>query len=236
MIPKDDPRYLRFPSVTASDAEGFLAHGGDLTPDTLISAYQQGIFPWFNEGRPILWWSPDPRLILKTHTMKCSRSLKKRIRKKDYRVTCNQAFTKVIDTCAEPRSNQKTDGTWLSKEMRLAYKELHHKKYAHSIECWQDDELVGGLYGVSINGLFFGESMFSTASDASKVALYYLCHFLNKVNVAWIDCQVESTHLLSLGAEHMTRENFINEIEETLAKTSSIQWHRFAELTESITI
>ena len=235
MLQKDDPRYLRFPSVTASDAEGFLAHGGNLAPETLISAYQQGIFPWFNEGQPILWWSPDPRLILKTNQMKCSRSLRKRIRKQEYQVTCDQVFTDVIDACAAPRSKQAGE-TWLSNQMRQAYKSLHRLQYAHSIECWREDELVGGLYGVSINGLFFGESMFSTSTDASKVALYYLCQFLNKENVPWIDCQVESTHLLSLGAQHIDRGEFIKEIEESLIKTLPIQWHMFAEVIKSINI
>lgn len=231
MIQKNDPRYLRFPNIAESDSEGFLAHGGDLTPETLISAYQQGIFPWFNEGQPILWWSPDPRLILKTNEMKCSRSLKKRLRNKDYRVSCNEAFSKIINACAAPRSKQDGD-TWISSEMRQAYQTLHHMQYAHSIECWRGEELVGGLYGISVNGLFFGESMFSIANDASKVALYYLCQFLANENVPWIDCQVESSHLLSLGAQHITREKFITEIEESLNKTSPIQWHRFAESVE----
>jgi len=231
MIPKNDPRYLCFPDVMASDSEGFLAHGGDLKPETLISAYQQGIFPWFNEGQPILWWSPDPRLILRTNAMKCSRSLRKRIRNKEFDVTCDQAFKDVINACAAPRDKQ-AGGTWLSHEMLQAYQTLHHLQYAHSIECWRSGELVGGLYGISINGLFFGESMFSTVNDASKVALYHLCRFLEKENVPWIDCQVESTHLLSLGAQHIPRKQFINEIETSLNKTSPIEWHRFAESTE----
>jgi len=231
MIPKDDPRYLPFPSVSTSDSEGFLAHGGDLKPETLISAYQQGIFPWFNEGQPILWWSPDPRLILKTNAMKCSRSLRKRIRNKKFSISCDKAFIDVMNACAAPRDKQ-AGGTWISDEMLKAYQTLHHLQYAHSIECWLGEELVGGLYGISINGLFFGESMFSTANDASKVALYHLCRFLDKENVPWIDCQVESTHLISLGAQHIPRQQFINEIEDSLNKTSPIQWHRFAESAE----
>lgn len=233
MISKDDPRYLRFPSVTASDKDGFLAHGGDLTPETLISAYQQGIFPWFSEGQPILWWSPDPRLILKTDAMKCSRSFRKSLRKKTYKISCDLAFEDVINACSAPRKNQ-MEGTWLSPEMRKAYISLHRLKYAHSIECWYKNELVGGLYGISINGLFFGESMFSTENDASKTCLYYLCHFLKGVNIPWIDCQVESPHLISLGAKHIPRKQFINEIESSLKQTQPIQWHRFAESTESI--
>ena len=233
MIPKDDPRYLRFPNVTASDPEGFLAHGGDLEPETLLSAYQQGIFPWFNEGQPILWWSPDPRLILKTNEMKCSRSFKKRLRKNEYRISYDEAFSDVINACASPRKKQLGE-TWLSIEMRQAYEKLYKLQYAHSIECWQNDKLVGGLYGISINGLFFGESMFSTANDASKVALYYLCQFLYTEKVLWIDCQVESSHLLSLGAQHITRGQFIKKIEISLNKTLPIQWYRFAEVVKSI--
>lgn len=231
MIPKDDPRYISFPRVTESDSEGFLAHGGDLEAETLISAYQQGIFPWFNEGQPILWWSPDPRLILRTDKMKCSRSLKKRIRHKEYRISCNEAFAEVINACAAPRSSQGGE-TWISDDMRQAYETLHKQQYAHSIECWQDDRLVGGLYGICVGGLFFGESMFSKATDASKVALYYLCQFLNKENTPWIDCQVESDHLLSLGAELIPREQFINDIEQSLNKSPIIQWHKFADSLE----
>lgn len=231
MIPKNDPRYFRFPDLTSSDSEGFLAYGGDLTPETLVSAYQQGVFPWFNEGQPILWWSPDPRLVLPTNGMKCSRSLSKRLQSNIYHISCDHAFTQVINACAAPR-NKQSSGTWLSTEMRKAYQKLHSMQYAHSVECWLDNKLVGGLYGVSINNLFFGESMFSSATDASKVALYYLCQFLNQQNVPWIDCQVESPHLLSLGAQHIPRQQFIVEIERSLNKPSPIQWHQFAESTK----
>lgn len=199
-----------FPEVASAlrDPDGLLAIGGDLSPDRLISAYRRGIFPWYSAGQPILWWSPDPRCVLEPGAIKISRSLAKTIKKGIYRLSFNQAFAKVIQACAEPRDS--TSGTWITSAMSQAYLELHRTGHAVSVECWQDSELVGGLYGVVIGKVFFGESMFSHKPDASKVALAHLARTLNSLGFRLIDCQVYSTHLHSLGAIPMQRELFIN--------------------------
>lgn len=201
-----------FPELSNADEDGLLAMGGDLSVSTLVSAYAQGIFPWFNEGQPILWWSPDPRLVLYPDQLKVSRSLKKSIRNK-FTVSCNKAFTDVINGCAlRGQANSKpieNEATWITEDMHRAYVELFAKGYAHSIEVWLDDRLVGGLYGVSLGNVFFGESMFSSERDASKVALTYLCQHMKNLNHQLIDCQVASEHLFSLGAIEISRNDFL---------------------------
>ncbi|HQU16414.1 MAG: leucyl/phenylalanyl-tRNA--protein transferase [Chromatiales bacterium 21-64-14] len=199
--PFPDVRYaLRQP-------EGLLAVGGDLSPRRLIRAYRHGVFPWYSEGQPLLWWSPDPRAVLFPDRLRVSRSLRKTLRKGTYRVTLDQAFEAVITRCAEPRPGQ--DGTWITREMRDAYCALHRSGVVHSAEAWCDGELVGGLYGVALGRVFFGESMFSRRPDASKVAFYFLVQQLRAWDYAVIDGQVPSQHLYSLGAEDLERGRFI---------------------------
>lgn len=200
---------IQFPELTQANRDGLLAMGGELNPDWLVSAYSQGIFPWFSQGQPILWWSPDPRLVLFPNRIHISRSLKKVIRQKQFSVSCNQNFAEVISNCAMRGATSKhDDGTWITDEMNQAYQELHKLNYAHSIEVWQHGELVGGLYGIALGKVFFGESMFSHKSNASKIALVALCQYLITRGYKIVDCQVTSDHLLSLGAEEISRTKF----------------------------
>jgi len=235
MIDSDHPLYVDFPNPQLADQHGLLAQGANLKVHTLLSAYQQGIFPWFNENQPILWWSPDPRLVLHTDQMYVSRSLKKTIRSNQFSISCGQAFKQVIDQCSQPRESTKTDllnenesQTWITSSMKDAYIDLHDQGYAQSIECWKNNELVGGLYGVTIAGMFFGESMFSKVSDSSKVALYYLCEFLKKNGTTWLDCQVESNHLSSLGAVNVSRNEFLNMIKLQQLSPKKLVWEEFS--------
>jgi len=186
--------------------DGLLAVGGDLTIDRLIVAYRRGIFPWYNENEPILWWSPAQRLVLFPNNLRVSRSLRKTIRKGKFTVTMDQSFRAVIEACAGPRRTQ--DGTWINEEMQDAYTELHKYGFAHSVECWHEGELVGGLYGVSLGKVFFGESMFSLMTDASKVAFANFVWQLQAWGYKLIDCQMESQHLRSLGAASIPRQTF----------------------------
>ena len=199
---------VSFPDVELAlkEPDGLLAIGGDLSCTRLLTAYGNGIFPWYGPGQPILWWSPDPRLVLWPETLHISRSLLKTLRKRPFRVTLDEDFEAVIDQCAGPRDN--ASGTWITLEMRTAYLELHRQGYAHSVECWQDTRLVGGLYGVSIGRAFFGESMFAHVSDASKVALVHLAQQLRCWGFPLIDCQVHTRHLESLGAVSLPRKEF----------------------------
>lgn len=208
----DDNPNTPFPDVSLAEKEpdGLLAVGGDLTPQRLIQAYQLGIFPWFSEGEPILWWSPDPRTVLYPEKIKISRSLRKTLRKHLYRVTFDHQFDEVIRACASPRED--SPGTWLVPEMIDAYTEQHKLGLAHSVEVWQDNQLVGGLYGMAIGRVFFGESMFSRANDSSKVALVYLSHQLKAWGFRMIDCQVYTRHLASLGAEEIPRQQFCQDL------------------------
>lgn len=194
-----------------TEPNGLLAAGGDLEPDSLISAYRQGVFPWYSRGQPILWWSPDPRTVLFPDALKISRSLAKRIRRGEYKVTFDTAFNKVIASCAGPRLGiEEIDDqrTWITPEMVTAYCNLHQLGVAHSVEAWFEDELVGGLYGVGIGRVFFGESMFHRRSDASKVALAALVCKIQALGTELIDCQVGSQHLKSLGAVDLSRDQF----------------------------
>lgn len=198
-----------FPDVSEALTEpnGLLAIGGDLSVDRLLAAYHHGIFPWYSHGQPILWWSPNPRTILRLDALKVSRSLRKSLKRADYQVRFDTAFGEVVRQCAKPRKDGL--GTWITDEMHHAYVRLHRLGYAHSIEVWDDNHIVGGLYGVSLGRIFFGESMFSRRTDASKIAFVYLVRQLAKWQFTLIDCQVYSEHLGSLGAELIQRERFV---------------------------
>jgi leucyl/phenylalanyl-tRNA--protein transferase len=197
----------QFPPVELAlkEPDGLLAAGGNLSPELLLTAYRKGIFPWYSEGQPILWWSPDPRCVLFPERLKISRSLRKSLNKKIYTVRENTAFRQLMLACAEPRRGE--EGTWITHAMIEAYCTLNELGHAHSIECWRDEQLVGGLYGVRIGDMFFGESMFSRETDTSKIALEYLC---NTIEPKLIDVQVYSDHMASLGAELIPRTEFIN--------------------------
>ncbi len=208
LLAPDDPS-VAFPDVREALAEpdGLLAIGGDLSVARLVNAYRHGIFPWFSAGDPILWWSPDPRTVLHPRRLRVSRSLRKLLRRRRLGVTMDRDFPAVIKACAAPRADG--GGTWLVPEMISAYRALQVHGIAHSVEVWQRDSLVGGLYGVAIGGIFFGESMFSRTDNASKVALVHLCNFLCEHGFALIDCQVLTGHLVRMGAEQIPRERFV---------------------------
>lgn len=208
---------LIFPPVHLATPEGLLAVGGDLSPERLLLAYQCGIFPWYSEDEPILWWSPDPRLVLYPEELKISRSLIKTIRSGRYKVTMDTSFLQVIQSCGRTRV-ETGQGTWITTEMETAYTRLHRLGYAHSVEIWYRDELVGGLYGVSLGRCFFGESMFSTMSDSSKVALVALRDYLQKHQFDFIDCQMPTDHLIRLGARKISRDDFISELHRSLLR------------------
>ncbi len=197
----DDPA---FPDPALAEEDGLLAIGGDLSMERLLIAYSNGIFLWFSEGDPILWYSPHERCVIYPDKIKISKSMKQVLKQGIFKVTLNQAFKEVILNCATtPRKGQ--DGTWITTEMQEAYLRLHENGYAHSVEVWQDDKLVGGLYGLKINRVFCGESMFSQVSNASKTALI----FLSELNIELIDCQLPNDHLMSLGAEMISRESYM---------------------------
>ena len=208
------PELEPFPALDSATNEGLVAVGGDLSPSRLQCAYSLGIFPWFEQGQPIMWWSPDPRCVLYPTRFKTRRSLKKSLRKAQFRASLDQAFDSIIRACAAPRKQQR--GTWITAEMQYAYCRLHELGRAHSVEVWQKDELVGGLYGVALGRVFYGESMFSRVSDASKFALKYLCEQLVEKDYHMIDCQIVTQHLLSLGAEVLPRAEFIKQMNRAL--------------------
>ena len=210
-----------FPPVEAAltDPDGLLCVGGDLSPARLLEAYRRGIFPWFSEGQPILWWSPDPRTVLYPAEFKVSRSLAKTIRNRGFAVTVDRAFAEVMAHCADERL--RPEGTWISPQMRAAYLRLHELGLAHSYETWDGDRLVGGLYGVALGSVFFGESMFSLERDASKVALAALVRAMIERNGRLIDCQVASTHLESLGARSIPRSQFVLELADAVPDAPS---------------
>jgi len=207
-------RKLLFPPVEWAD-DGLLAVGGDLRLERLILAYRQGIFPWYSEGEPILWWSPDPRMVLFPGELHVSRRLQRTLHMGRFQVTMDTAFPEVIRACAEiPR--RKEDGTWITHAMQSAYIRLHEEGYAHSVECWHEGVLTGGLYGVSLGACFFGESMFSRVPDASKIALTHLCRACLAWHIKLIDCQVANPHLLRLGAREIPRIAFLRLLREGL--------------------
>ena len=208
------PTTTRFPPVETAlkDPNGLLAMGGDLSLESLLDAYRHGIYPWFNPGEPILWWSPDPRMVLVPNEIRITRSLAKRIRNGGFEVRVDTAFVDVMRACAAQRAD--AIGTWISPAMIAAYTRLHQAGYAHSVETWHNGELVGGLYGVAIGRMFYGESMFSRMPDASKVALVRLAQQLQRWGFGLIDCQMETAHLASLGARTMPRTAFTARLAE----------------------
>ncbi len=217
-----------FPPVTQAlqEPNGLLAAGGNLTPDSLLEAYRRGIFPWFSPGEPVLWWSPDPRMVLFPAEFKLSDSLAKVLRKRNYQVRTDTAFEQVMRACAAPRGGQR--GSWIDEQMITAYCALHKLGYAHSVETWMDDKLVGGLYGVAIGQMFYGESMFSLANNASKIALAHLTRQLQRRQSAraipMIDCQMYTPHLASLGARLIPRDIFMTRLEELVNCTPVENW------------
>jgi leucyl/phenylalanyl-tRNA--protein transferase len=194
------------------EPNGLLAAGGDLSVKRLVTAYRQGIFPWYGEGQPVLWWSPDPRMVLYPREIAVSRSLRKRLRKRDFELRVDTCFVRVMRACAEPRAGQ--GGTWITDDMLEAYASLHAAGMAHSVETWIDGELTGGLYGVALGGVFFGESMFSRTTDASKIALVHLARQLERWNFGIVDCQMATAHLASLGAREIPRKDFVRALSE----------------------
>jgi leucyl/phenylalanyl-tRNA---protein transferase len=206
LSPQDAPEWFPPLEQALEEPAGLLAAGGDLSPQRLLAAYRRGIFPWYSPGQPVLWWSPDPRAVLFPEEFHCSRSLAKRLRNAGFVTALDRDFTAVIDGCAAPRAV--SPGTWITREMRAAYLELHRLGFAHSVEIRCGEDLVGGLYGVRLGGVFFGESMFSRERDASKAALAHLVALCRRNALAVIDCQLPSRHLGSLGARSIPRSQF----------------------------
>jgi leucyl/phenylalanyl-tRNA--protein transferase len=226
MIPwlrSDDP----FPPVTRAlrDPNGLLAAGGDLSVPRLIDAYRHGIFPWYGEGQPLLWWSPDPRMVLTPSELRLARSLRKRLRRRDYEIRADTAFEAVIRACARPRKGE--GGTWITEEMIAAYCALHRQGYAHSVETWIGGELAGGLYGVALGRAFFGESMFTRVTDASKLALAYLVRQIERWGFGLIDCQMKTRLLASFGAREIPRAEFLRRLSELVNYDSRLDRWRF---------
>ncbi len=207
-LPHDDPE-APFPPLASAlrEPDGLLAAGGDLAPERLLRAYRQGIFPWFGPGEPILWWSPDPRAVIYPEHLHVSRRLARTLRQGRFAISYDTCFSRVVEACAAPRAESR--GTWITPRMQAAYARLHALGHAHSIEVWHDRSLVGGLYGVALGRVFFGESMFSRERDASKVALAHLCARLRHLGIGLLDCQVVSEHLSRMGAVQLPRDRFV---------------------------
>jgi leucyl/phenylalanyl-tRNA--protein transferase len=217
---------LTFPPLekALSEPNGLLAAGGDLSAERLVAAYRHGCFPWYEDGQPILWWSPNPRTVLFPAELHVSRSLRKLLRQQRYRVTFDQDFAAVIEACAGPRSY--ADGTWITSNMQAAYRELHAQGFAHSVEVWDGDTLIGGLYGLAMGQLFFGESMFSRADNASKVGFATLVEHLREAGFVLIDCQMPTDHLHSLGARAIPRTEFARWLANHLDLPATATWVR----------
>ncbi|HEY0664724.1 MAG TPA: leucyl/phenylalanyl-tRNA--protein transferase [Gallionella sp.] len=213
-----------FPPVESAlrEPNGLLAAGGDLSAARLLAAYQHGIFPWFNPDNPILWWSPDPRMVLFPDEFRLSRSLSRTLRRSDHEVRFDTAFEQVMRACAAPRADQQ--GTWISEDMIAAYVTLHRAGHAHSVETWMDGKLAGGLYGIAIGRMFYGESMFSAASNASKIALAHLARQLERWRFGMIDCQMNTAHLASLGAREIPRTEFIVRLQDLIHCEPIARW------------
>jgi len=209
--PLDDAQPFPPAEQALEEPNGLLAVGGSLAPRRLVNAYRHGIFPWYNEGEPILWWSPDPRLTLLPNRLRISRSLRKVLRRQEFQISFDRAFAAVIEGCAAPRPQ--AAGTWITEEMRDAYIAMHRQGFAHSVESWYDNKLVGGLYGIAIGQVFFGESMFSRRSNASKAAFAVFVQALKAWGYALIDCQIHTDHLATFGAEEMPRSDFLGLLE-----------------------
>jgi leucyl/phenylalanyl-tRNA--protein transferase len=214
-LDSDDP--FPSPELALQQPNGLLAAGGDLSPSRLMEAYAQGIFPWFGSEDPLLWWSPDPRMVLFVSELRISRSLRRVIRSGRFRVTMDAAFPAVIAGCAAPRPGQ--EGTWITPEMTTAYCQLFELGHAHSVEAWVDDRLAGGLYGVGLGRMFFGESMFSGESDASKVAFVHMAAQFGRWGMPLIDCQMPTSHLASMGAREIPRTEFLDLVQELIPRT-----------------
>lgn len=221
---------VRYALSDADGAPGLLAAGGDLSPLRLLDAYRHGIFPWFSEGQPILWWSTDPRMVLSTERFVISHSLKKALKKVQkskiqggpWQIRFDTAFEEVMRACAQPRADHA--GTWISEEIIEGYSSLHRQGFGHSSELWLDDKLVGGAYGICIGRMFYGESMFARLPNASKIALAYLVHFLKQNGVRMIDCQQETAHLASLGARPISRQAFLSHLKEAIDNPPIRKW------------
>lgn len=222
-LQRDD---LSFPPLEKAMREpnGLLAAGGDLSPARLLAAYRHGCFPWYQDGQPLLWWSPDPRTVLYPDELHVSRSLRKKLRQGVFSITFDQAFTDVIEGCAAPRDY--SDGTWITTPMQDAYVELHRMGAAHSVEVWQNDQLVGGLYGLAMGRLFFGESMFSRTTDASKAGFVTLVERLKEWGFKLIDCQMPTQHLAGFGARPIPRHVFAETLAKYLDEPSTARWER----------
>ncbi|QGZ30911.1 leucyl/phenylalanyl-tRNA--protein transferase [Stutzerimonas stutzeri] len=220
-LQRDD---LSFPPLEKAMREpnGLLAAGGDLSPERLLAAYRHGCFPWYQDGQPLLWWSPDPRTVLYPQELHVSRSLRKTLRQGVFEITFDRAFAEVIEGCASPRSY--AEGTWITTPMQDAYVALHRLGVAHSVEVWQDGRLVGGLYGLAMGQLFFGESMFSRATDASKAGFVTLVERLRDWGFKLIDCQMPTQHLASFGARGISRQTFAEALDRYLDEPSSARW------------
>ena len=224
---------LIFPAPDLAEEDGLLCIGGDLSGERLLLAYSLGIFPWYSEGYPILWWSPDPRLVLFPQELKISRSLRQTLRKNVYEITFDTAFPEVVANCGTI-DRKKDKGTWITAEMLEAYIQLHHAGIAHSVESWLDGELAGGLYGVALGGVFFGESMFSKRSNASKVAFATLVSRLVQWNFRLVDCQVTTTHLINFGAREIPRSEFMQRLKEAIKLPPAKEaWQTTAQLKDS---
>lgn len=226
LAPDSPPTAFPHPDDALTEPNGLLAAGGDLKPARLLAAYSRGIFPWYEDGQPILWWSPDPRAVLRPEDFKISRSLRRSRDRGGFEFRVDTAFADVIRCCAEPRSY--TRGTWITADVAAAYTHLHELGWAHSFESWRDGDLVGGLYGVAIGRVFFGESMFARATDASKVALARGIEVLKRRGIELIDCQVASSHLASLGAVTVPRGEFLKQLVELCATVNVPQSWRSA--------
>ncbi|MGP4974047.1 leucyl/phenylalanyl-tRNA--protein transferase [Psychrobacter alimentarius] len=229
-----------FPDPTSIDPEGIglVAMGGDLASDTLISAYAQGLFPWFNEDEPIAWWCPEPRCVVVPSDYQPSKSLRKQARRERWQLTLNQAFDDVIRACSLPRSDGLPEGehTWIHEEMIEAYTNLHAQGFAHSIEVWNDQgQLIGGLYGLKLAGIYFGESMFHCASNASKLAFWGLMRLCEQSQVALVDCQLPNDHLMSLGATTVPRAEFLTQL-DTLIRAGSVKWQKDAYIPLAVSL
>lgn len=238
MLPWLEADKLEFPPSSAAleEPNGLLAGGGDLSMPRLLAAYRRGIFPWFSPGQPILWWTPDPRTVFYPAHVHCSRSMRRFLRQTQWRLTLDRSFTQVMDACAGRRP--KASGTWITTAMKHAYKNLHQTGYAHSIEVWEGAELVGGLYGVALGRIFFGESMFSDRTNASKTAVLVLARFLDLHGFELFDCQVASDHLFSLGAVSINRATFeqtlLENTDPTTVNTLQTLWQSAASKEVSI--
>ena len=218
------------PARALREPNGLLAFGGDLSPVRLLDAYRHGIFPWFNDGQPILWWSPDPRCVFRTVDLRINRSLRRQLSGKAWRLTVDHAFADVMAACAMPRNDDA--GTWISPAMIDAYVQLHQRGHAHSVEVWDDDRLVGGIYGVAVGKLFCGESMFSAESGGSKLALVSLARLLSDRGYPLIDTQVANAHTLGLGAVELPRKHFLEQVSRLAAQAGHVgSWH---ELTDGL--